>query len=194
MNSIERRKGEKIHTRHMEISTYDGGDNHIIVEGRLQDDRLISTYHISGRKRPPQNVHHMCIQMCIDCSGLSICDIHVEMPGVPHEECIQTAESLQKLKGMRIVPGFTSKVKKLLGGKQGCLHLTTLVLAMAPAILQGFWAFRSRTPDIKNLSSGLIENYLLDTCWVWREDGLLAQQLFENRSETSQSGHAGMDE
>ena len=32
MNSIERRKGEKIHTRHMDISTYDGGDNHIIVD------------------------------------------------------------------------------------------------------------------------------------------------------------------
>ncbi len=185
MNSIEHRMGEKIHTRHMEIATYDGGDNHIIVEGRLRDDRLVSTYHITGRKRPPQNVHHMIIQMCIDCATLSIRDINVDMPGVPHDECDQTAESLRKLMGMRIVPGFTSKVKGLLGGTQGCLHLTTLMLAMAPAILQGFWAFRSRTPDIQSISSGLVENYLLDTCWVWRKDGPLAEQLFSNLSEKS---------
>ena len=67
MRSLEQRKGDKIHTRNMEISTYDGGDNHIIVEGQLRDDRLVSTYHhISGKKRPPQNVHHMIVRMCID--------------------------------------------------------------------------------------------------------------------------------
>ena len=185
MNSIGRRKGEKIHTRRMEISTYDGGDNQIIVEGRLRDDRLVSTYHISGRKRPPQNVHHMIIQMCIDCTTIAIRDIHADMPGVPHNECDQTAQSLQRLKGVRIVPGFTSRVKKTLGGTRGCVHLTTLVLAMAPAVLQGFWAFRSRTPDINTISSGMIENYLLDTCWVWRKDGPLAKELFENLQETS---------
>ena len=179
MNSIESRKGEKLHTRHMDIATYEGGDNHIVVEGRLRDDRLISTYHISGRKRPPQIVHHMVVQICIDCTDLSIKDIHVDMPEVPHQECDQTAASLGKLKGMRIVPGFTAKVKRLLGGTQGCLHVTTLVLAMAPAILQGFWTFRSRTPDIENISAGLIENYLLDTCRVWRKDGPLARRLFD---------------
>ena len=118
-----------------------------------------------------------------DRQNLSIEDIHVDMPRVPHEECDQTAESLQKLKGMRIVPGFTSKVKRLLGGKQGCLHLTTLVLAMAPAILQGFWAFRNRNPGSRKISSKLMENYLIDTCWVWRKDGPLAEQLFSSLSE-----------
>jgi len=183
MHSLEQRKGDKIHTRNMEISTYDGGDNHIIVEGRLRDDRLVSTYHISGKKRPPQNVHHMIVRMCIECASLSIKEVHVDMPGVPHEECDQLAESLQKLEGIRIVPGFTSRVKKLLGGKQGCLHLTTLVLAMAPAIMQGFWAFRSRTPEIGKISPELVEKYLLDTCWVWRKEGPLAEQLFSSLSD-----------
>ena len=83
MDSLEQRKGEKIHTRNMEISTYDGGENHIIVEGQLRDDRLVSTYHISGKKRPPQNVHHMIVQIGIDCASLTIDDVHADMPGVP---------------------------------------------------------------------------------------------------------------
>jgi DUF2889 family protein len=186
MRSLEQRKGDKIHTRNMEISTYDGGDNHIIVEGQLRDDRLVSTYHhISGKKRPPQNVHHMIVRMCIDCASLSIMEVYVDMPGVPNEECGKTAESLKKLEGIRIVPGFTSRVKKLLGGTRGCLHLTTLVLAMAPAIMQGFWAFRSRTQDADKISPEVVEKYLLNTCWVWRKEGPLAEQLFSSLSEKS---------
>lgn len=177
MNLIDKNKGKRIHTRNIEISTFDDDDDHIVVEGRLQDDRLVPSYHISGQKRPPQIVHHMIIQMRIDCGNLSIKDIHVDMPGVPHEECDQTAESLQKIKGMRIVPGFTSNVKRLLGGKQGCLHLTTLVLAMAPAILQGFWSFRNRHPESRKISPELMEDYLIDTCWVWRKEGPLIKRL-----------------
>jgi hypothetical protein len=169
---MEKQKGKKIQTRNIEISTFDDDDDHITVEGRLQDNRLVASY-ISGEKRPPQIVHHMIVQMRIDCENLSVKDVYVEMPSVPHDECDQTAESLQKIKGLRLVPGFTSKVKRLLGGKQGCLHLTTLVLAMAPAILQGYWAFRNRHPQSQEISSQLMENYLLDTCWVWRSDGPL---------------------
>lgn len=183
MQSLAQRKGEKIHTRNMEIATYEGGDGLVIVEGRLRDDRLVPTYHISGEKRPPQNIHHMIVRMGIDCASLSIRGVEVDMPGTPQNECRQTAESLQQLNGIRIVPGFTSRVKKVLGGRQGCLHLTTLVLAMAPAILQGFWAFKSRTPDIGKISPELIERYLLDTCWVWRKEGPLAAQLFTTLSE-----------
>lgn len=172
-------KGEKIQTRSIEISTFDGGPNHIVVEGCLRDKRRIPTYHnISGKIRSPGTVHDMIIRMRIDCAALSIEDVQVEMPRTPHDDgCEQTAESLQKLKGLRLVPGFTSKVKSLLGGKRGCLHLTTLVLAMAPAILQGFWTFRSRDPESRKISSELIEKYLVDTCWVWREDGPLVNSL-----------------
>ena len=177
MNSIENRKGKRLHFRSMEIVTYECDEHHIIVEGRLKDNRLVETYHVSGEKRPPQTVHDMTVQVLIACRTLTIEDVHTEMPGVPQDGCDQTAESLNKLKGMRIAPGFTSKVKQALGGTRGCLHLTTLVLAMAPAIMQGFWVHGSRDPAGRQITHDLIEDYLVDTCWVWRRDGDLIKKF-----------------
>ncbi len=84
---------------------------------------------------------------------------------------------LKKLKGLCIAPGFTSKVKKVLGGINGCLHLTTLVLAMAPAVIQGYWVYRNKEKGDNEISLEIINDYLIDTCWVWRKDGPLAEQL-----------------
>ena len=177
MSSIEKRKGNRLHSRSIEIVTYECDEDHIIVEGRLRDDRLVEIYHAAGEKRSPQTVHDMKVQVQIDCRTLTIEDVRTEMPGVPHDGCDQTSESLNKLKGIRVAPGFTSKVKRALGGTRGCLHLTTLVLAMAPAIMQGFWVHGSRDPGSRQITGDMIENYLVDTCWVWRRDGDLIKKF-----------------
>ena len=83
--------------------------------------------------------------------------------------------SLDKIKGLTIAPGFTSKVKKIAGGTKGCVHLTTLLLSMAPAVLQGYWIFESRGNQGNEESTFEIEKYLIDTCWAWRKDGPLVK-------------------
>ena len=172
-------KGRKIHARNIEISTYEYDDENIVVEGELKEDALIAIY-ISGEKHQPHTVHNMIIRMLIECSSLTIKEINVEMPGIPYDECIETSNSLDMLKGLRISPGFTSKVKKSLKGNKRCVHLTTLLLAMAPAVMQGYWVFSARKPSGGGVSSGVIGNYLVDTCWVWRKDGPLAIQKMED--------------
>ena len=83
--------------------------------------------------------------------------------------------SLDKIKGLNIAPGFTSKVKKIAGGIKGCVHLTTLRLSMAPAALQGYWIFEVRDEHRSENSVLDIEKYLVDTCWAWRKDGPLVK-------------------
>ncbi len=173
-------KGRKIHARNIEISTYEYDDEYIVVEGELKEDALIAIY-ISGEKHQPHTVHHMIIRMLIECSSLTIKEINVEMPGIPYDECIETSNSLDKIKGLRISPGFTSKVKKSLKGNKRCVHLTTLLLAMAPAAMQGFWVYSGREPGGNGVSSDMIKGYLIDSCWVWRRDGELVSRLKQKR-------------
>ena len=173
-------KGRKIHARNIEISTYEYDDEYIVVEGELKEDALIAIY-ISGEKHQPHTVHHMVIRMLIECSSLTIKEINVEMPGIPYDECIETSNSLDMIKGLRISPGFTSKVKKSLKGNKRCVHLTTLLLAMAPAAMQGFWVYSSREPGGNGISSDMIKDYLIDSCWVWRRDGELVSRLKQKR-------------
>ena len=98
------------------------------------------------------------------------------MPAFPHKGCDETAKSLGKIKGMHIAPGFTDKVKNMLGGTQSCSHLKTLVLSMASAAVQGFWVHMAQAPGRGGKTPDMMKRYVVDTCWVWRKGGPLAQK------------------
>ena len=88
------------------------------------------------------------------------------------------AESLQPLLGRRISSGFTRWVKKNFGGPNGCTHLNALLLAMAPAAVQGLYSAVMTKPSTLNEASVLLDSgYLVDSCRIWRSDGPLVKEL-----------------
>ena len=176
LNSLKKRK---IHCRNIEVSTFETDTDDLIVEGVLKDDLLISHYDTYGEKRPPNTVHHMLVRMLIKTASFEISDIEVDMPAFPHKGCDETAKSLDQIKGMKIAPGFTEKVKDMLGGARSCSHLKTLVLSMASAAVQGFWVHRTKTRQSDGKTPELMHRYVVDTCWVWRKDGPLARRRLQ---------------
>ncbi len=179
MDSAVQRKGPKVHTRNIEIATYSCDDGYVIVEGMLTDEHLIAVYSARKGKTPPDTIHHMVLRLLVQIPSLIIKDVEVELFRTPHEECPDTISSLDKIKGMKVAPGFTAQVKKILGGTKGCAHLTALLLAMAPAVVQGSWVHITRKPPEKDFSSGLVQQFLVDTCHVWRKDGPLAKRVLK---------------
>ena len=177
MTNIDQSQQQKIHTRRIDVATYEGGSDFIVVEGVLKDERLTASYRPTGETRPPGTVHHMIIRMKVRGSKLIIEDIDVEMPTVPRQECLETLNSLEPLKGIPIVSGFTNRVKDLVGGTSGCAHLVALITAMAPAAVQGAWAAISSKPrDPGTILPGAVER-IKDTCRVWRSDGPLVKEI-----------------
>ncbi len=175
---VETDKFEKIHNRNLDISSYIIDEEHILITGEFKERNLITVYERSGEPIEPNIFHHMQIQLLVKSAELKIVDIRVKIPGAPHDNvCREMENSLDKIKGLTIAPGFTSKVKKIAGGIKGCAHLTTLLLSMAPAALQGYWIFETRE-EHRNENSVLdIEKYLIDTCWAWRKEGPLANSF-----------------
>jgi len=175
---------EKIHNRNLDISSHIVDDEHILITGELKEKNLITIYERSGERIEPNIFHHMKIQLLIKISELKIVDLNVKMPGTPHDDlCREMKNSLEGIKGLVISPGFTSKIKKIAGGVKGCVHLTTLLLSMAPAALQGYWIFESRKEQRNEEPKFEIEKYLIDTCWAWRKDGPLVKDLKSERVE-----------
>lgn len=169
---------KKIHNRNLDIASYIVDDAHILIAGELREKNLIPVYERSGECIAPTVFHHMQIQLRIKISELKIVDLHVRIPGAPHDElCREMENSLDDIKGLVIAPGFTSKVKKIAGGVKGCVHLTTLLLSMAPAALQGYWIFNAREKHEYEKPAFDIEKYLINTCRAWREDGPLTKNL-----------------
>lgn len=171
MKKPDKTQRPKIHTRRIDIATYEGDSESIIVEGVLHDERLAVSYRPSGESLPPDTVHYMIIRMEVRGSKLVIEDIDVEMPTVPNPECQETLDSLVPLKGLPIVSGFTNRVKDLVGGNKGCAHLVALITAMASAAIQGAWvAMTSKPRDPATYLPGAVDR-IKDTCRVWRSDG-----------------------
>ena len=178
MIKIDKSGRQKIHARKIDISIYEGDSDSIILEGILRDERLLDSYLISGKMYPPGTLHHMIIRMEVRGPMLIIEDIEVEMPTIPHNVCAETIESLKPVKGLAIVSGFTSKVRKLVGGTKGCNHLLALLTAMAPAAVQGAWSAMVREPKPINSETYMpaaIER-VRNTCRTWREDGPLVKE------------------
>jgi Protein of unknown function (DUF2889) len=178
MQSIWKSRGEKLHTRNIEISTYDYNGQKIIVEGFLKDDRFQESRVITGETFPSGVIHHMAIRLLVNCSNLLIEDIDVDLISVPRKVCCETIRCLVSIKGLTITKGFTSKVKKLAGGNKGCTHLVELLLAMAPAAIQGYAAYQSKKPAVFDPNRAkMILQFLVNTCRAWRENGPLVKTL-----------------
>lgn len=171
--------GCKIQSRSIDITSHEDGDEHIIVSGQLCDRRLVPTTDLKGKPREAGIVHQMQICMKVATRSLVIEEIEAEMQHVPHEECNEMHRSVEGIKGLTLSPGFSSQVKKTLGGRKGCIHLTTLLLAMAPAALQGYWVHNDRKPERRRISGEHLEAYLVDTCRVWRREGPLVRYISE---------------
>jgi hypothetical protein len=182
MIEIDREK--KIHGRQVQITTYDHGKEAVVVEGRLTDNRFTTTYYFSdGQTRPPGIVHDLVIRMVVKGPTLIIEDIDVDMETVPREDCREVLDTLKPLVGMKIRAGFTEKVKDKIGGAKGCTHLVALLLAMAPAAVQGAWSAVARRPVDPAKYSGAALSFLENTCWVWRSDGELMKETREKLME-----------
>jgi hypothetical protein len=169
---------ELVHNREISIQTFDLGNHSILVEGSL----------IDHQHRPwpnevleqPKLVHHMVIRLKVKGPGMFIEQAEAKMPHHPREECSVVLPWIRNLEGLRITQGFSMKVKKAIGGIKGCAHLTSLVTAMGPSAVQGYWAAYGVENRRMTLHDEAVRN-IVNTCYLWREDGPLIKDLQEDR-------------
>jgi hypothetical protein len=176
MDLFGKPKGKKYHTRTIEVNTYEYDEQRLVVEGCLTDHRLQKFYLATGEKRSPGILHQMTIHLLVNKTTLEIEDLHVEMPAVPREECLETSNSLETVKGLKITSGFTSRVKTLVGSGKGCQHLLALLTSMGSSAIQGYAACKLQ--ESPRFISDMIP-MLVNTCWTWRAEGPLINYIKE---------------
>jgi hypothetical protein len=173
---------EKAHTRTISISTVDK-DDYIEVTGVLTDVRHCDYYLISGQHREAGKLHEMSLTVKLSLPDLIITDISAKLCTAPREDCFKTDETIKAFIGLQIKGGFSSKVRKSMMADEGCTHLNHLMITMAPAILQGYWAVQAQKKPGKKLEGKSMERaemmtaFLKDSCYAWRQDGEAFQRL-----------------
>lgn len=176
MSRLLKLAGEPAHSRNIEIRTYSSYEGHIITEGRLTDVRLKDYYKFTGEKVDAGTLHDLKLVLLIKIPELVIVDLDVVIETVPRNDCHLIAKSLDPVIGMAITGGFSSRVREAAGGVKGCTHLVHLLITMAPAVMQGFWAYMyQQKPDMNRIKdgkrAGAMSRGLKDSCFTWREDG-----------------------
>ena len=173
------KKENRIHQRVLDMSSYALDDEKILVEGSLMDERFRPIFELSGQKREAGVIHHMVIRLLVGGVPLRILDAEAEMPHVPLPLCVTTRESVKKIIGLEIKSGFGEKVYKLIGGVEGCAHLTHLLTVMVQEALHGYWTHKMRKPEPPPNSLEEIDglSYLLNSCSLWQEDGPIMQEI-----------------
>ena len=173
-----------VHTREISIRTSDLGNHDILVEGSLIDHR----YRPRSGETSEESalVHHMVIQLRVKGPGMLIEQAEATMPYHPREECPEVLPWIRKLEGLEIAPGYSMKVKKVIGGVKGCAHLTSLVIAMGESAVQGYWAAYVAERRKIGLREQTIRKFI-NTCHLWKEDGPIVKELRENSGSQDSS-------
>lgn len=177
MSLLEQHGKENLHNRNIDISTYAWNAEHVLLVGELKEQRYVGFINPVGEKVGPGIYHHMKIELLIDTKTMTIKDVAVSLPQIPREDCSTMATSLDEIKGMDITRGFSAKIRKLAGGNKGCVHLKTLLLAMAPAAVQGSWIHNSCQQKEAGQADLELSGQLVDSCWTWRKNGPLVASL-----------------
>lgn len=168
---------EHIHTRSIDCRGFRREDGLWDIEGHLADTK---TYGFSndfrGEMPPGAPVHDMWLRITVD-DRLVIHAIEAVTEASPYSLCTAVTSNFQRLKGLRIYPGFHKQVRELLGGTEGCTHLVDLLGPLATTAYQTVFPYRAREYE-QRVARGEIpaerptrKPKLIDSCHAFASDG-----------------------
>lgn len=165
-----------VHTRRIECQGFHREDGLWDIEAKLVDTRghAMETFG-RGVIEPGEHLHEMHIRMTVD-AELTVTALEAKTLHAPYPACPSFPERFSKLVGERIAPGWTAKVRLLMGGKKGCTHLVELLGPVATTAVQTVYAWRSLQSEKTGVHIPPVE--LINTCHALAERGEAAKVLW----------------
>lgn len=174
---------EPLHERTYSIHVFRRDAGHILLQGTVHDEKPPGLYVVDDSN--PLTMHRMRVELEVDFPSLVISRAEVEFDDFPQTLCPMIADDYTALVGVSITRGFTHRVRELFGGPQGCAHVTALLQAMAPAVVQSTWSMgilNERDAPAIDTGGNRRTPPPADSCHVWVSGGELVTLV--ERGET----------
>ena len=175
-----------IHTRQYETRIYRINETEMLVRGAISDVKPPGLYVPDDPEE--LEIHQMHVELTVQLPQLEITNAKTTFETHPHTSCPKILNHYKELIGLSIARGFTHKVRELFGGPRGCTHITALLQAMAPAIVQATWSMAVLQRRESGLPPGAVDKNRenmqksnINTCHVWAEDGEHIQEFKDGR-------------
>jgi hypothetical protein len=180
---------ELLHDREYSVRVYRRSDDELVARGRIRDLKPPGLYVEDDPE--PLKIHDMVVDLTVAYPSYEITGFAVVFDTHPQPMCPAISEAYAQLVGLSITRGFTHRLRELFGGPRGCAHVTALLQAMGPALIQSAWSMSvggdPRTAAARGADGGDGGDrepsarerigYNLNTCHVWAEDGELVGRV-----------------
>jgi hypothetical protein len=176
---------QPLHDRTYAVQVFRRDARCILVQGMVHDVKPPGLY--VDDDPDPLTMHRMRVELEIEYPALVIRGVGVAFDDFPQPPCPMIADDYEALIGVSITRGFTHRVRELFGGPRGCAHVTALLQAMAPAVVQSSWSMgilnqREAPADDAESAGARRQPPPADSCHVWAADGELVAKV--RRGET----------
>ena len=167
-----------LHTRTVVIEGFAREDGLWDLEGRMTDAK---TYAFPNQDRgviaAGEPLHDMRVRLTID-SELRVHAVEASTEASPFRICPEIAPNYRKLEGAVIGPGWRARIREAVGGREGCTHISELLMAMATPAFQTLYAERERkaadTPPGRRRPGK--RPHWVDSCYALRDDGEIIRE------------------
>ncbi len=135
---------ERLHTRQIECQGFQRTDGLWDIEAHMTDRK---TYSFPSDERGEVTagtpIHDMWVRVTLD-DDFHIRAIEAVTDASPYQLCPAITPNFQRLVGLRIGPGFNTRVRERLGGVEGCTHLVELMGPLATTAFQTIFSAKHR--------------------------------------------------
>ncbi|MFM0645637.1 DUF2889 domain-containing protein [Paraburkholderia bryophila] len=181
------------HRRAIRAEAYERADGLWDVEACLTDEKPRDVVLASGVRPNGQPIHELWLRITID-RKLNVVDAEASSDWVPYPGLCQVSNpAYRALIGLNLRQNFRREAARLLGGTEGCTHLTELCAILPTAAIQAFagevWSTGdsakgakassgNESPDGSNEHSNDKPPFQLGRCHALRFDGEAVQQFY----------------
>lgn len=161
---------QHLHTRQVSCHGYEREDGLFDIEGRMTDSKTYAIDNLDrgGQIKAGEYIHNMSIRLTLDLDFL-IHQVEAVIDDSPFNSCPVITTRFKQLEGVRIAPGWNSKIRKLFAGTQGCTHLTELLGPIATTAFQATGTARRLRAEQQQESTST-GNRLVNSCHAMAED------------------------
>ena len=163
------------------------------IEARLVDTK---SYAFANTWRsevlPGEPLHEMLIRLTLD-EHYMLVAIECASDHTPHAACPAILPNFQRLVGLKVGPGWTRKVRELVGGAEGCAHHVGLLGILATVAFQTMGPLLARERGMEK-SGADAGKFLINSCHIWREGGEWARQFHADPHGTLGNRQAPVEE
>jgi hypothetical protein len=162
---------KRLHKRVITLEGYQRDDGLWDIEGHLVDTKDYDFDNSwRGRITAGTAVHNMRLRLTVD-DTMTVRDVDAALDAGPHHVCADITPAYKILVGERIKPGWNLRVRELLGGVKGCVHLVEMLGPIGTVAYQTLGPSRARKKMDDAAGVVAAKPARIDTCHALAADG-----------------------